>query len=173
MKKHVLLFVILAIACAPADKKADVIKDSDPTIAALQDSIANDSTNWQLRARLSDELRLKSRLDEAQKAAEKAFALAPSPSTEARLVMAKVYAAQDKSASAINLVKEVEQKKRDGNEPADEVKIAEVYAVLGDTSAVFRWLDRARVANSPNIVTIDTNKDFTGYHADSRWLGKK
>lgn len=173
MRKHVLILVILGAACAKADKRTDAVKESDPTVAALQDSISKDSTNWQLRAHLADELRLKNRLDEAGKTAEKAFELAPSPSTEARLLMAKVYAAQDKAASAINLVKEVERRKREASEPADEVKIAEVYAVLGDTSAVFRWLDRARVANSANLVNIDANRDFAGYHADPRWPGKK
>jgi hypothetical protein len=82
--------------------------------------------------------------------------------------MAKVYAAADRSASAINLVKEVEKKKREGV-PADEVKIAEVYAVLGDPNSVFRWLSRAVDANSPNLATLKTNPDFNNMHSEPRW----
>jgi lipopolysaccharide biosynthesis regulator YciM len=117
---------------------------------------------------LSEELRRKDRKEAAAQSAQKAFMLAPSPATEARLNMAKVYAAADRSASAINLVKEVEKKKREG-EPADEIKIAEVYAVLGDPNSVFRWLERAITAQSPNLTTLKTNPEFTNVHADERW----
>lgn len=171
MKTRVLLLAVLCSACSAADK-AETAQDSDPVVAALQDSIAKDSTNWQLRSHLASELRHKNRLEEAQAAAEKSFELAPSPATDARLEMAKVYAAvPDRSAAAINLVKEVEKKKRDGSEPADEVKIAEVYAVLGDTSAVFRWLTRAQEAKSPNLADIKSNREFAGYQSDPRWKG--
>jgi predicted Zn-dependent protease len=66
-----------------------------------------DSNNWQAHVNLAAELRRKNRHEEAAQAAEKAFMLAPSPGTEARLEMAKVYAAAEQPASAINLVKEV------------------------------------------------------------------
>lgn len=155
---------LFLVACSSGDKKVEATRDSDAVVAAIQDSIAQDSSNWVLHSHLADELRVKNRLDEAAAAAEKAWMLAPSPGTEARLVMAKVYAATEgKSASAINLVKEIENKKRAENLPVDEVKIAEVYAVLGDTSAVNRWLDRAKTANSPNYATIQSNRDLQGY----------
>jgi tetratricopeptide (TPR) repeat protein len=153
-------------ACAP--KAEETPQDTDATIAELKAAVAADSTNWQTHVRLSEELRRKNRMEEAAQAAERAFMAAPSPATEARLNMAKVYAAADRSASAINLVKEVEKKKRDG-EPADEIKIAEVYAVLGDPNSVFRWLDRAVVAKSPNLATLKTNPEFTTVHSDPRW----
>ena len=155
------------VACAPKEEPAP--QDTDPAIAQLKQAIAADSTNWETHVRLSEELRRKNRMEEAAQAAQQAFMVAPSPGTEARLNMAKVYAAADRSASAINIVKEVEKKKREENEPADEVKIAEVYAVLGDVSAVFRWLDRAVVANSPNLATLKTNPEFTVVHDDPRW----
>lgn len=161
------LALSLLVACAPKDEPAP--QDTDPSIAQLKQALAADTTNWEAHMRLSDELRRKNRMEEAAQFAQQAFMLAPSPGTEARLNMAKVYAAADRSASAINIVKEVEKKKRDGNEPADEVKIAEVYAVLGDVSAVFRWLDRAVAANSPNLGTVKSNPEFTVVHDDPRW----
>ncbi len=153
-------------ACTPAPEETP--QDTDPAIAQLQAATTADSMNWQAHVRLSEELRRKGRMEEAAQSAEQAFMLAPSPGTEARLNMAKVYAAAERSASAINLVKEVEKKKREGV-PADEVKIAEVYAVLGDVAAVFRWLDRAVVANSPNLATLKTNPEFNSVHSDARW----
>jgi lipopolysaccharide biosynthesis regulator YciM len=160
--------VALALAgCAVADEEA-APQDADPVIAQLKASADADTTDWQAQVRLAAELRRKGRSEEAAQAAEKAFMLAPAPGTEARLEMAKVYAAADRSASAINLVKEVEKKKREG-EPADEVKIAEVYAVLGDPNSVFRWLTRAVEANSPNLATLRSNPDFTSVHDDPRW----
>lgn len=161
-----LSLLVTLTACAP--KAEEPPQDTDSTIAQLKAAAAADTTDWQAQLRLSDELRRKNRLEEAAQAADKAFMLAPSPGTEARLNMAKVYAAADRSASAINLVKEVEKKKREG-EPADEVKIAEVYAVLGDVVAVFRWLDRAVTANSPNLAGIEQHPDFAVVHDDPRW----
>ena len=168
---HTAVFAITLIiaACTPAQEEAPA-QDTDPQIAALKDSISADSTNWQAQIRLSAALRHKDRMEEAAQAAEKAFMLAPAPGTEARLEMAKVFAATERSASAINLVKEVERKKREGV-PADEVKIAEVYAVLGDDAAVFRWLERAVTANSPNLATVKTNPEFASVHDDPRWQG--
>jgi tetratricopeptide (TPR) repeat protein len=160
------LLVLALIACAPKTEEAP--QDTDAAIAQLQAAVAADSTNWQAHVRLSEELRRKQRMEEAAQSAEKAFLLAPSPATEARLNMAKVYAAADRSASAINLVKEVEKKKRAG-EPADEIKIAEVYAVLGDPNSVFRWLDRAVVAKSPNLASLKTNPEFASVHSEPRW----
>jgi tetratricopeptide (TPR) repeat protein len=160
---------LLLCACETAEQATP--KDADPEIAAIQERIAADTANWQLHVQLSEELRHEQRLEEAAQAAEKAFMLAPAPAIEARLEMAKVYAAADRSASAINLVKEAEKKKREG-EPVDEVKIAEVYAVLGDVSAVFRWLDRAVAAGSPNVAGLATNREFTSVHNDPRWTFK-
>lgn len=163
--------VIAALFCACAgEKKVEKAKDADPAVTALKERIASDSTNWQLDAQLAEELRRTNRLDEAAIAAEKAFQLAPSPAIEARLVMAKVYAAADRSAAAINLVKEAEKQKKVG-QAVDEVKIAEVYAILGDVAAVFRWLDRAVTAHSPNLATLGTNPDFASLHDDPRWVG--
>jgi len=160
--------VLCAAACA-ADKEAEVPQDADTEVAQLKAATNADTTDWQAQVRLSEALRRKNRLEEASQAAQRAFMIAPSPGTEARLEMAKVFAASDRNMAAINLVKEVEKKKRDSNEPADEVKIAEVYAVLGDASAVFRWLDRAITANSPNLASVKTNPDFNSVHDDPRW----
>jgi tetratricopeptide (TPR) repeat protein len=161
---------LMICACAGADKAKP--KDSDPAVAAIQDSIANDTTNWQLHANLATQLRRKNRLEEAAVAAEKAFQLAPSPGIEARLELAKVYAAADRNAAAINLVKDAEKRKKAG-EAVDEVKIAEVYAVLGDVSAVFRWLDRAKAAGSPNMAGVATNPEFSFIKDDPRWSAYK
>jgi lipopolysaccharide biosynthesis regulator YciM len=157
---------LLLCACARADESQPA--DADPVIAGMQEQIAADTSNWLLHAQLAAELRRKDRLAEAGVAAEKAFAMAPAPGIEARLEMAKVHAAAERSASAINLVKDAEKRKRAG-EVVDEVKIAEVYAVLGDTAAVFRWLDRAVLAESPNVATLQANPDFTSVHDDPRW----
>ena len=43
------------------------------------------------------------------------------------------------------------------------------FRVLGDVSAVFRWLDRAVVAKSPNLATLKTHPDFAVVHDDPRW----
>jgi tetratricopeptide (TPR) repeat protein len=161
-----LAILLLAAACTAETEEAP--QDTDTEIAQLKSAAAADTTDWQAQVRLSEALRRKKRLDEASEAAQRAFMLAPSPGTEARLEMAKVFAASERSMAAINLVKEVEKKKRDG-EAADEVKIAEVYGVLGDASAVFRWLDRAIAAKSPNLATIKTNPDFASVHDDPRW----
>jgi tetratricopeptide (TPR) repeat protein len=161
------LAVLLLCACGSADKAKP--KDADPVVAGIQDQIEKDSMNWQLHAQLANELRRKNRLEEAAQAASKAFEVAPAPGTEARLELAKVYAAADRSAAAINLVKDAEKRKREAGEAVDEVKIAEVYAVLGDVAAVFRWLERAVTANSPNLATLQTNPDFAGVHDDPRW----
>jgi tetratricopeptide (TPR) repeat protein len=159
--------VLLLCACAAADESTP--KDADPEVAAIQARIETDTANWQHYVSLSSELRHKDRLEEAAQAAEKAFQLAPSPGFEARLEMAKVYAAADRSASAINLVKDAEKKKRDEGAVVDEVKIAEVYAVLGDVSAVFRWLDRAAQAHSPNMAGLATNREFDALRDDPRF----
>ncbi|MGQ0814318.1 MAG: hypothetical protein ACT4O1_07610 [Gemmatimonadota bacterium] len=153
-------------ACAAADETEP--KDADPAVAALQEQIEADSANWRLHAQLAAELRHRNRLEAAAQAAENAFRLAPSPGIEARLEMAKVYAAADRSAAAINLVKDAEKQKRAG-EPVDEVKNAEVYAVLGDNSAVFRWLDRAVTAGSANVADLATNREFALVRGDPRW----
>jgi lipopolysaccharide biosynthesis regulator YciM len=166
---HAASFALLLClaACAPgADESAP--QESDPAITQLKQEVAADTTRWEPQLRLAAELRRKNRHEEAAQAAERAFMLAPSPATEARLEMAKVYAAAERSASAINLVKEVEKKKREGI-PADEVKIAEVYAVLGDPNSVFRWLTRAVEAKSPNVAGLKTNPDLTSVHDDPRW----
>ena len=108
------LAILLALtACAPKAEEA-APQDTDPVVAQLKEAVAADSTDWQAHVRLSEELRRNERYEEAAQAAEKAFLLAPTPGTEARLNMAKVFAASEQSASAINLVKEVERKKRDG-----------------------------------------------------------
>src|SRR5688572_1288315 len=161
--------VLLLCACVEADESAP--RDADAQVAAIHEQIARDTASWELHAKLAAELRHKKRLEEAAAAAERAFMLAPAPGTEARLEMAKVYAAAERSASAINLVKEAEKKKREG-EPVDEVKIAEVYAALGDVAAVFRWLDRAVAAGSPNVAGLATNREFTSVHGDPRWTYK-
>lgn len=158
--------LLVLAACEPAEETRP--QDTDPAVAAIQARIESDTANWQLYSELAAELRHKDRLEEAATAAEKAFLLAPRPGLEARLEMAKVYAAADRSAAAINLVKDAEAKKRDGA-VVDEVKIAEVYAVLGDTSAVMRWLDRAVAAGSPHVAQLASNREFEGYRDGPRW----
>jgi tetratricopeptide (TPR) repeat protein len=162
-----MMAALLLCACSTVEDAK--VKDADPVISGIQERISADTANWQLHAQLAGELRRKNRLEEAAQAASKAFELAPSPGTEAQLELAKVYALADRSAAAINLVKDAEKRKRDAGEPVDEVKIAEVYAVLGDVAAVFRWLDRAVTAGSPNLATLQTNPDLTSVHSDPRW----
>ena len=163
------LALLTVLACSPQAEEAQTAQDSDPEIAQLKAAADADTTNWEAAVRLSEGLRRKERYEEAAQAAQKAYMLAPSPGTEARLNMAKVFAAADQSASAINLVKEIERKKREEGLQADEVKIAEVYAVLGDTAAVFRWLERAVAANSMNVSTLSSNPEFDGYRERKRW----
>jgi lipopolysaccharide biosynthesis regulator YciM len=168
VSSYVRIFVCSFSLAACAKPAPPVARDKDPDVAALQDAVAKDTMNWQSYVKLADELRRKHRLDEAEQAAQKGFQLAPGDAAEARLEMAKVYAAADRSAAAINVVKETEKKKQAGT-PVDEVKIAEVYAVLGDTVAVFRWLDRAVTNHSPNVATLHENPDFVWVHDDPRW----
>lgn len=167
--RAVILATLLCLpGCAAQDQETAGKQDTDPAIAELKRAVAADSTNWEKHVQLSAELRRKGRVEEASESAQRAFMLAPEPGTEARLEMAKVFAAAEQPASAINLVKEVERKKRAGV-PADEVKIAEVYAVLGDPNSVFRWLDRAVAANSPNLATLPSNPEFESVRSDPRW----
>jgi hypothetical protein len=49
------------------------------------------------------------------------------------------------------------------------VKIAEVYAVLGDTVAVFRWLDRAVKGQTAGAAKHRGQSDLSGVHNDPRW----
>ena len=167
--RAVALGILLCLpGCAAQDRETAAAQDTDPAIAQLKQQVAADSMNWEKHVELSAQLRRKERVEEASVAAQRAYMLAPEPGTEARLEMAKVFAAAEQSASAINLVKEVEKKKRDGM-PADEVKIAEVYAVIGDPDAVFRWLERALVAQSPNLAGLASNPEFASVHSDERW----
>ncbi|HEX6558026.1 MAG TPA: hypothetical protein VF021_01145 [Longimicrobiales bacterium] len=159
---------LLLAACGGTDKPAPQ-GDADPAIAALNDSISKDTSNWQLQANLANTLRHKNRVDEAMAAAQKAFMLAPAPAVEAQLVMAKVHAAAERPASAINIVKSIEKKRAAAEINVDEVEIAEVYGVLGDTEAVFRWLARAETAHSPNLTGLAGNADLASVHADARW----
>ena len=167
LRSRIVCLALVLAACATQDAP-EPPQEADPAIAQAMAAAAADTTSWQAQVNLSAELRRKGRHEEAAQAANKAFMLAPGEATEARLEMAKVYAAADRSASAINLVKEIEKKKREGM-PADEVKIAEVYAVLGDVAAVFRWLERAVAANSPHLATLENNPEFTDLHDHPRW----
>lgn len=167
--RAVTLGILLCLpGCAAQDQETATAQDADPAIAQLKQEVAADSTNWEKHVKLSAELRRKDRVEEASVAAQQAYMLAPEPGTEARLEMAKVFAAAEQPASAINLVKEVEKKKREGM-AADEVKIAEVYAVLGDPNSVFRWLERAVTAGSPNLAALRTNPEFASVQSDARW----
>lgn len=170
LRSRIICFpIILMAACASQDApEATNTSESDPVVAQLMEAAAADTTSWQAQVALSAELRRKQRYEEAAQAANQAFMLAPGDAVEARLEMAKVYAASDRSAAAINVVKAMEKKKRAGT-PVDEIKIAEVYAVLGDTAAVFRWVERGVTANSPNLATLNTNPEFTGYQNHPRW----
>lgn len=116
------------------------------------------------------QLRHEGKHQEAADAALKAFTLARSgPRVDERIELAKAFGAGGNSAGAINEIKELEGLKRDGEIQLDEVVIAEVYAQIGDPNAVFRWLDRAIAANSPNVAGIETNEDLKPVHDDPRW----
>ena len=164
-----LAMLLLLPGCTAQDQEtAAGEQDTIPAIAQLKQAVAADSTNWEHHVALSAELRRNGRAEEASVAAQRAYLLAPEPGIDARLEMAKVFAAAEQPASAINLVKEVEKKKREGT-PADEVKLAEVYAVLGDPNSVFRWLERAVTAGSPNLAGLPDNPDFASVRSDPRW----
>jgi lipopolysaccharide biosynthesis regulator YciM len=168
--RAVALGILLCLpGCAAQDQEAaSTTQDTIPAIAQLKQQVAADSMNWQKHVELSAQLRRNHRAEEASVAAQRAYMLAPEPGIEARLEMAKVFAAAEQTASAINLVKEVEKKKREGV-PADEVRIAEVYAVIGDPNSVFRWLDRAVTAQSPNLAGLANNPEFASVQSDARW----
>lgn len=164
-----LLAVYAIMACSGSDAE----KSSDapaPTIAETPEAYRAESTR----------LRREGKFKEASDAALKAFTLAGSgPRVAERLELAKAQAAasqvgteQEKAraiSGAINEIKSLEAEKREQSVPVDEVHIAEVYALLGDANSVFRWLQRAVEAKSPNLGTVATNPDFEGVKSDPRW----
>jgi hypothetical protein len=168
--QQVSIFATLLL-CACSKAEPPVLADSDAAVAALKAEVAKDSTNWTPHLKLATELRHKKRLEEAAQEAAKAFELQPAPAIESRFEMAKAHAAADRSASAINIVKDAEKKKMAGEITIDEVDIAEVYAVIGDPSAVFRWLERAITSKSAKLATLETNPDLVSVHDDPRWAG--
>lgn len=107
---------------------------------------------------------------EAKEAALKAFTLARTgPRVDERIELAKTFGAAGEPSGAINEIKQLETEKREQGLAVDEVAIAEVYAQIGDPNAVFRWLDRAVVANSPKLAGLATNPDLAPVHSDPRW----
>jgi len=116
-------------------------------------------------------LRREGKHKEALDAALKAYTLAGSgPRVLERIELAKAHGASGKPLGAINEIKSLEVEKR-GNPPVavDEVNIAEVYAQIGDPDAVFRWLQRAIDAKSPNLTGIESNVDLEPVKVDPRW----
>jgi tetratricopeptide (TPR) repeat protein len=47
---------------------------------------------------------------------------------------------------------------------------AEVYASRGDADQAFAWLERARLADDPEIGTAHSHGSLTKLHKDPRWL---
>jgi hypothetical protein len=165
----ILLVAATVAACSGTESSS---KASEPAIAQTPEAYRNEA------ARLRQEGKHK----EAADTALKAFMLAGSgPRVLERLELAKALAAsandttrsEDDRAKAtmgaINEIKELERDKGGQNLAVDEVDIAEVYAILGDPAAVFRWLDRAIIAKSPNLQDIETNPDLASVRADPRW----
>ena len=149
--------VVASAACTQADEKAS--GDAAATPETPEAYIAK-----------SEQLRREGKAKEAADTALKAYMLArEGPRVAERLEMAKAFGAGGNSAGAINSIKELEKEKREAGLAVDEVDIAEVYAQIGDPNAVFRWLERAVVAKSPQLADIANNADLTPVHSDPRW----
>lgn len=118
----------------------------------------------------SNRLRKEGDFKSARDAAVKAFTLAKTgPRVQERLALAKAFGAGGNPTAAINEIKELEKERLDGEAQVDEVDIAAVYAQIGDPPAVFRWLDRAIAAKSPNLHRVHTDSDFDPVKSDPRW----
>ncbi|MGH7467586.1 MAG: hypothetical protein ACRENP_06320 [Longimicrobiales bacterium] len=155
-----LLLVLAGSAVACTSGNDDASKASEPAPPETPDAY---------RARAA-QLRREGKHQEAADAALKAFTLARTgPRVPERLELAKAFGAAGNSAGAINEIKSLEAEKRDQGLPVDEVSIAEVYAQIGDPNAVFRWLQRAVAARSPNLKDIANNADLQPVKADPQW----
>jgi hypothetical protein len=151
------LFLFLATACSGGTDNAS--KASEP---------APPETPEAFRAQAA-QLRREGKHQEAANAALKAFTLARSgPRVLERIELAKAFGAGG-NMGAINEIKSLETEKRDQGLPVDEVHIAEVYAQIGDPNAVFRWLERAVTARSPNLAGVADNPDLDPVKTDPRW----
>lgn len=150
---------LAAVACSGTDEKASGNAAADSVVQTPQSLIAQ-----------SEKLRAERKFKEAKDAAIQAFTLArEGPRVAERIELAKVFGAAGESASAINEIKSLENEKRDGGVPVDEVDIAEVYAQIGDPNAVFRWLTRAVEKKSPNLAGAESNPDLVPVKTDPRW----
>ena len=148
--------VLAVAACAQTDEKASGEAETPQTPEAY---IAK-----------SEQLRHEGKAKEAGDTALKAYVLAKEgPRVAEQLEMAKAFGAAGNSAGAINSIKELERQKREAGLQLDEVDIAEVYAQIGDPNAVFRWLERAITANSPQLKDLANNKDLEPVKTDPRW----
>lgn len=159
MKKWILPATLaLAVgACAQTDEKAS--GEAAETPQTPEAYIAK-----------SEQLRHEGKAKEAGDTALKAYVLAKEgPRVAEQLEMAKAFGAAGNSAGAINSIKELERQKREAGLQIDEVEIAEVYAQIGDPNAVFRWLERAITANSPNLKDLANNRDLEPVKTDPRW----
>lgn len=158
--------VVLLAGLLPIFPACDSLasKSSDePAVAAIPE------TPEAYRARAA-ELRREGKHQDAANAALKAFTLARTgPRVAERIELAKAFGAAGNSAGAINEIKSLEKEKREDGVAVDEVNIAEVYAQIGDPNAVFRWLNRAVEAKSPNLADIANNPDLEPVKNDPRW----
>ncbi len=155
----ILLLAASTLACSGGSEQSS--KAAEPAIPETPEAYRDQAAK----------LRREGKHKEAQDAALKAFTLAPSgPRVLERIELAKAWGAAGKAAGAINEIKSLEAEKR-GEPPVavDEVNIAEVYAQIGDPNAVFRWLDRAVEAKSPNLRGIENNPDLEPVKTDPRW----
>ena len=156
----VLLFAATTVACSGGGGEAT--KAAEPVLAETPDAYRDHATK----------LRREGKHKEALAAALKAYTLAASgPRVAERLELAKIHGASGNPLAGINEIRSLIDEKN-GTPPVavDEVDIAEVYAQIGDTPAVFRWLPRAVDAKSPKLQGIETNVDLEPMKADPRWM---
>jgi hypothetical protein len=168
LRTLVLLVAATAGACSGTESSSKAAEPATPqTPEAYRDEAAR--------------LRREGKHKEAADTALKAFVLAGSgPRVLERIELAKAFAAGANAATsesdrakatagAINEIKQLENEKLNQNLAVDEVDIAEVYAILGDPNAAFRWLMRALDVKSPNLQDLSTNPDLEAIRSDPRW----
>ena len=135
MKRFSFLWLLMVLMAIPlhAQKAGTVVSQRD--IQVLQDSLQNDSTNWQLMLRLADIYQDKNRTKRAQELYERALQLHASDTLQRSL--AKCYYARGYYRKSIDLCNDLLR-----NDTVDEdlVLVARCYERMGvvDSTIAYR-----------------------------------
>ena len=134
MKRFSFLWLLIVLMIMPlyAQKTGTVVRQRD--IQALQDSLQNDSTNWQLMLRLADIYQDKNRTKRAQELYERALQLHASDTLQRSL--AKCYYARGYYRKSIDLCNDLLR-----NDTVDEdlVLVARCYERMGDVDSTIAY----------------------------------